>query len=84
MAGNYKRRKRKIDLNKLNTAQADALAKQLGQEIARIMDEANNKCNKILQIYNLQTKIGYEIVQLVENTKKNKKNTKKNNVSKTI
>ena len=76
MAGNHKRRKRKIDLNKLSVEQADKLAKQLGDEIAKTMDEANNKCNEMLKIYGLQTKIGYEIVQLDEITKKTPKKAK--------
>lgn len=70
MAGNHKRRKRKIDLENLSPEQADKLAKQIGDEIAKIMDEANTKCNEMLRIYGLQTEIGYEIVQIAENTKK--------------
>ena len=74
MAGNYKLRKRKIDLHKISPDQADRMSKQIGDEIARIMDEANNKCNAMLNIYGLQTAIGYKIIKTEE---KNKKKTNK-------
>ncbi len=70
MAGNHKRRKRSVDLKSLTIDQADRLGKQMGDEIAKIMDEANNKCNNMLNIYGLQTQIGYEIVQVPEKTDK--------------
>jgi len=66
-----KDRERKIDIEKLTFEQADALSAQIGKEIARIMDEANIKCNSILNIYGMQTKIGYKI------TKINEKRTKR-------
>jgi len=64
MATDLKKRKRKIDLNKLNEKQADNLGKQIGDKIALIMDEANSKCNELLGIYNLQTSRGYEITEI--------------------
>jgi hypothetical protein len=74
MAGNHKKRKRQINIEKLNIDQADQLAAQIGQEVAKIMDEANKKCNKLLNIYSLQTSIGYEIVK--KESKKAKINKK--------
>ncbi len=68
MAENHKIRKRSVDLKKLSAEQADSLGKQVGDEIAKIMDEANNQCNKMLNIYGLQTQIGYQIVQVPEKT----------------
>lgn len=64
MTEGHKSRKRQVDLTSLSNDQADQLAKQIGVEIAKIMDEANNKCNDMLKIYGLQTQIGYEITQL--------------------
>lgn len=78
MAGNHKRRKRKIDANKLSPEQADNLGVQIGQEIAKIMDEANLKCNEILGIYGLQTRIGYDIVEISDEKSKKKDNSIKN------
>ena len=72
MAGNHKRRKRKVDVSKLTVEQADALSEQIGQEVAKIMDEANKTCNKLLNIYGLQTAIGYEIVPMEPKKKKKK------------
>jgi hypothetical protein len=53
--------------------QADSLSVQIGQEMAKIMDEANRKCNEMLNIYGLQTQIHYKIVQIAEKTKKKAK-----------
>lgn len=69
MAGRHKRRKRKVDVDKLSVEQAEKLSKQIGQEVAKIMDEANSKCNKLLNIYGLQTSIGYEIVEMDKKSK---------------
>lgn len=63
---NHKERVRKIDVNKMTIEQADALSKQIGAEIARLMDECNTKCNEMLNIYGMKTQIHYQIVQLVE------------------
>lgn len=66
-------RERKIDINNLTPEQADALSAQIGKEIAKIMDEANLKCNKLLNIYGMQTQIGYKIVKLGTKIRKKKK-----------
>lgn len=59
-----KARKRKVDINKLSAEQADRLSEQIGKEIAKIMDQANLNCNKLLGVYGLRTKISYEIVKI--------------------
>jgi len=76
MAGNHKRRKRKVDVSKMTPEQADRLEKQLTQEISRIMDSANLECNKLLNIFGIQTKIHYEFVPLSEKKEKIKKEAK--------
>lgn len=63
MAGNHKRRKRSIDVEKLTPEQADKITAQLGQEIAKIMDDANEKCNKLLGIYGMETVISYAVAK---------------------
>lgn len=76
MAGRPKTRKRKIDVNKMTPEQVKRLEKQISDEITSIMDEANTKCNKILNIYGLQTYIEWGITPLDEKITK-KKTTKK-------
>jgi len=63
----HSKRERKVDLNKMSMQQAEAISAQIGQEMAKIMDEANLKCNEILIIYGMQTQIHYKIVPLQEN-----------------
>lgn len=72
-----KDRQRKIDINSLSPDQADALSAQIGKEIAKIMDEANNKCNALLNIYGLETQIGYKVTKIGEKTKKRRKSKEK-------
>ncbi len=67
---NHTERERKVDIKKLSVEQADKLSMQIGKEISKIMDEANIKCNKLLGIYGLQTKIGYEIVKISKDSVK--------------
>ena len=73
---NHKERVRKIDVNQMTIEQADQLQKQLASEMARIMDEANTKCNEMLNIYGLQTKINYQIIQIAEKTEETPKKRK--------
>jgi len=61
-----KKRERKVNIDNLLPAQADNISKTIGQELAKIMDEANNKCNELLNIYNLETKISYNIQKIEE------------------
>lgn len=72
----YKERVRKVDVNKMTEEQAAQLQKQIATEMARIMDEANTKCNEFLNIYGMQSKINYQITQLVEKTEKKPKSAK--------
>jgi len=65
-----KKRERKVDVSKLTVDQADKLSEQIGKELSKIMDEANLKCNKLLNVYGLQTKISYDIVQIEQNEAK--------------
>ena len=46
----HSKRERKVDLNKMSMQQAEAISAQIGQEMAKIMDEANLKCNEILNL----------------------------------
>lgn len=80
----HKTRERKVDMSKMTIEQADRLSEMIGQELAKIMDEANRKCNEMLNIYGLQTQIHYQIVQIeekkaevVEITKEKKKRGRK-------
>ncbi len=74
---NHKDRARKIDVNAMTLEQADRLSVEIGKELAKIMDEANLKCNEMLNIYGLQTKIHYKIVQIGEKTEKKAKSPKR-------
>lgn len=68
-----KDRERKVDINSMTLEQADALSAQIGKEIAKIMDEANLKCNALLNIYGMQTQIGYKVVKLGTKPRKSRK-----------
>lgn len=68
-----KDRVRKVDVSQMTQEQADNLSKQIGAELAKIMDEANKKCNEMLGIYGLQTQIHYKVTQLVEKTEEKPK-----------
>ena len=68
-----KDRERRVDINSMTADQADALSAQIGKEIAKIMDSANLKCNELLNIYGLQTQIGYKIVKIGTKTRKPRK-----------
>lgn len=57
-------RERKVDVDALTAEQVDRLSEQIGKEIAKIMDEANISCNKLLGVYGLRTTISYEIVKI--------------------
>ena len=69
----HRERVRRIDVNLMSIEQADKLSVQIGQELAKIMDEANRKCNEMLNIYGLQTQIHYKIKQITEKTEKKTK-----------
>jgi hypothetical protein len=71
-----KDRERKIDVEKLSIDQADALSAQIGVAIGKIMDEANLKCNQLLNIYGLQTQISYNILKIGEKSQKTRKSKK--------
>jgi hypothetical protein len=58
---------KQIDLNEKTKEQVEALSELLGKEVARIMDEANTKCNNLLRNYGLQTEIGYNITKINNN-----------------
>lgn len=73
---NFRDRPRKVDVNALTQEQVDQIQKQIATEMAKIMDDANVKCNAMLNIYGLQTKIHYKIVQISENTDKKPKRAK--------
>lgn len=57
-------RQRKVDVDALTMEQVDQLSEQIGKEIAKIMDQANISCNKLLGVYGLRTTINYEIVKI--------------------
>lgn len=73
---NHRERVRKVDVNAMTQEQADQIQKQIAAEMARIMDEANTKCNEFLNIYGMQSKIHYTITQLVEKTEEKPKKAK--------
>jgi hypothetical protein len=73
----HKERVRKVDVNQMTISQVEQLQKQLATEMAKIMDEANTKCNQMLNIYGLQSKINYQIVQIAEKTEKKPKISKR-------
>lgn len=73
MAGNHKLRKRKVDVSKLNMEQVEKLQEEIGKELSKIFDEAGQKANKLLNIYGLEIKIGYEMKEMPEKIKKKRK-----------
>ncbi len=73
----HKQRARRIDVNSMTMEAADRLSVEIGKELAKIMDEANNKANEMLNIYGLQTQIHYKIVQVGEKIEKKPKSPKR-------
>lgn len=64
-------RERKVDVEKFDIAQSDALQKQLSAKLLQILENAAKEANKILNIYNMQVKIGYSL-EKAEKRKKRK------------
>jgi len=73
-----KDRIRKIDVDKLSNQQADELSAYIGKEMAKYMDEANNKCNQLLKAVGYETVISYSLkkigqpIEIIEEKKKTK------------
>lgn len=63
-----KKKQKKVNIKRLTIKQVDDLSKQIGEAIAEVMDEANERCNDILRTYGLQTKISYDIVKIEEDS----------------
>jgi hypothetical protein len=50
-------RKRFVDVNTLNDEQRALLEAQIGEKVAKIVDESVEKANKILPVYGLKSKM---------------------------
>jgi hypothetical protein len=50
-------RKRFVDVNTLNEEQRTLLEAQIGEKVAKIVDESVEKANKILAVYGLKSKM---------------------------
>ena len=57
-----KDRIRRVDLDSLKEEQVDKLALQLGKKAGEIITKAQEECNKFLEIYGVQIKIGYDLI----------------------
>lgn len=75
-------RERKVDLNSLSAEEADRLSKSMGDKMRLICDEAVEKANKILNIYNLKCKMAFQIDGLDQKSEKNTIEPKKERKSK--
>jgi len=73
LAGNHKRRKRKVDVSTMTPEQQERLKENLGKQLAKIMDEANTKANKLLKIYGLETVIRYNVQEMGKNEQSSSK-----------
>ena len=62
--GRMKERKRKANLDTMTKEQAEEISAKLGQKISTILNNALEECNRITNVYQLQVKIGYEIVPI--------------------
>lgn len=78
---NHKNRKRQVDVEKLTSKQADELSEQLGVEIAKILDDASDKCNKLLNIYGMTVLLEHKYVKN-EDAEKIKKEIREDRIKK--
>jgi len=76
MAGNHKRRKRTIDVEKMSPEQAQRTADQLSGEINKIMKNAYDESNKLLNIFGMKLEYGFEIMAKDEKAKVSKNKDK--------
>lgn len=60
--GNFKDRKRKVDLEQLSPDDAERIGQQVGEKIGEITSEAEKRINEILGIYGQKAKIMYCLV----------------------
>lgn len=61
MPEDHKSRERKVDANKLKAEQVDKLAEQIGKNVADLLNESTDKCNKLLNIYDMEVVIQWNI-----------------------
>lgn len=54
---NVQNRKRSFDINKLSPEQADQLSADIGAKVRQICDEACEKANKILNVYQMKAQM---------------------------
>lgn len=65
-----KERIRRVDINKLQAEQAEKIANQIGVQAGEIINQAEKDCNKFLEVYGLEIKIGYTVKPIKNKNKK--------------
>lgn len=57
---------KKVNIDDLSKKELKELEVELGTKLSKIFDDANNKANRILKKYGLQTVLGYDVIRLDE------------------
>lgn len=57
---------KKVELDKMSEKQMIKLQERLGKRLAKILNNASEKANKILNEYNLEIEVGYNIIQKIK------------------
>lgn len=56
------KRKRKVDLNKMDSDKVEALGEELGKKLGAITNEAQNKANRIASIYGFKVVVAIQFI----------------------
>lgn len=63
MPNNIEKRSRKVDVEKLDETQLDAIGEALGKKVAVITEKAAQDVNEFMNIYGIKAKV---VIQLVD------------------
>ena len=63
-------RERRVDVEKLEESQVDALSEQIGKRLQSLIDEAVNEANRIVKVYGLEAKMQFSIKPVQKGEKK--------------
>jgi len=54
---------RRVNVDKLKNKQIDMLSEQIGDKLGKILQSASNDANKLLNVYGLEIKVDYNIIE---------------------
>jgi len=54
---------RRVNVDKLKNKQIDMLSEQIGGKLGKILQSASNDANKLLNVYGLEIKVDYNIIE---------------------